>query len=133
MEAQLGQSGSVKRPAPRGARLGTLALGAVIVLGAQALWLLVPPATLWMLSRLVDSTPLLPLAALLAVPGAIIGFACLLAAANRRYLRLSGRGPGQGPLDAVIPGTIVLALVCGTVWFVFFANHLPSGREQLIP
>jgi hypothetical protein len=131
---RLGQTGSIETAAPpRGARAASLALAVAIVLGAQALWLLVPAATLWVLGQLLDSTEGLFFAALLAVPAAIVAFAWLLVVANRRYLRLSGGAGGRGPLDAVLPPTIVLALLGATIWFVFFANHMPSGREQLIP
>ncbi len=120
-------------PAPRGAKLASVALGAAIVLGAQALWLLVPAGTLWLVGRLLDSTAGVLVVALVAIPAALAAFACLLAAANRRYLRLTGRSGGEGPLEAVLPATIVLALLGTLVWFVFFAAHVPSGREQLIP
>lgn len=63
---------------------------------------------------------------------ALAAFAYVPAAANRRYLHLTGRG-GQGALEAVLPATIFLALIGVSVWFVFFAAHAPSGREQFIP
>lgn len=117
----------------RGARTARAALAVAIVLGSQALWLLIPAATLWLLGGLLGSTEWVTLTALLAIPAALIAFACLLGIANRRYLRLAGRSAGHGPLEAVLPATIVLALVAASVWFIFFASHLPSGQEQLIP
>ena len=128
-----GGPASIEESAPRGPRIARATLAVAIVLGAQALWLLVPAATLWLLGRLVDSTEWLLLVALLAIPTALAGFAYLLGVANQRYLRLAGRRAGRGPLEAVLPATIVLALITASVWFVFFASHAPSGREQLIP
>lgn len=124
---------STEGRAPRGAGIASAMLAVAIVLGAQALWLLVPAATLWVLGRLVDSTEWLLLAALLAIPTALAAFAYLLGVANRHYLRLAGRRAGRGPLEAVLPATVLLALITASVWFIFFASHMPSGREQLIP
>jgi hypothetical protein len=126
-----GESDSI--PAPRGARIAKATLVVTIVLGAQALWLLIPAGTLWMVSRVVDSTVSAFFIALVATPVALVAFSYLLGVANRRYLRLAGPGPRRGPLDAVLPPTIVLALVASLVWLVFFAGHLPYGQEQLIP
>lgn len=124
---------SVSIPTSPGARTARVTLAVTIVLGAQALWLLIPAGTLWMVGRVVDSTESAFFTALLATPAALIAFSYLLGAANRRYLRLADPGSRRGPLDAVLPATIVLALVAGLVWFVFFASHVPSGQEQLIP
>lgn len=127
-------SASVGTHKPRGgARVARAVLALAIVLGVQALWLLVPIATLWAVGRLVDTTESAFFVAMLAIPAALVAFAFLLAAANRHYLRLAGRGAGRGPLEAVLPASIVLALLTLSVWFVFFASHAPSGREQLIP
>ncbi len=127
------RAASIGGPTPWGVKVGSLALGTAIVLGAQALWLLVPVATLWLVGRLLDSTAGVLVVALLAVPAALAAFTCLLAAANRRHLRLTGRSRDEGLLEAIMPATIVLALLGVSVWFVFFAAHVPSGREQLIP
>jgi hypothetical protein len=124
---------SVEMPRPRDARFARAILTVAIVLGAQALWLLLPVATLWAVGQVADTTEQAFFAAMLAIPAAVIAFAWLLGSANRRYLRLTGRGAGRGPLEAVITPTIVLALIALSVWLVFFASHAPSGREQLIP
>lgn len=126
-----GESDSI--PTPRGVRIARATLTVTIVLGAQALWLVIPAGTLWTVSRVVHSTESAFFTALVATPVALVAFSYLLGVANRRYLRLAGPGARRGPLDAVLPPTIVVALVAGLVWFVFFASHLPYGQEQLIP
>ncbi|MBS1886316.1 MAG: hypothetical protein JSU06_03920 [Actinobacteria bacterium] len=122
---------SAEAPTPR-ARFARTILAVAIVVGAQALWLLIPAATLWTVGQIVDTTEAAFFIAMLAIPAAVVAFAWVLGAANRRWLRMAGRG-GQGPLEAVISPTIVLALIALSVWLAFFAAHAPSGREQLIP
>jgi hypothetical protein len=65
-----------------------------------------------------------------AMPLALGVAGWMFSAANRRYRRLPGarRTWRRGPLEAVLPASMVLALVTVTVWFVFFANHMPTGR-----
>jgi hypothetical protein len=117
------------------ARLEAAGLAFLIVLGCQALWLVVPVGTLWLSTRFIGSSAGILIFGLVAMPLALAGVTWLLAAANRRYLRLAGarRSWRRGPLEAILPGSIMFALLTAAVWFVFFANHLPSGREQLIP
>jgi hypothetical protein len=123
---------SMERHRAGGARYALATLAVAIVLGAQALWLLIPAATLWVIGQIVSTAEMAFFVAMLAIPAAVVAFAGLLGAANRRYLRLAGRD-GRGPLEAVITPTIVLATIALLVWLVFFAAHAPSGREQLIP
>lgn len=118
---------------PPGVRFARAILALAIVLGAQALWLLIPAAMLWMVGQVAKTTESAFFVAMVAIPTALVAFAWLLVSANRRYLRLAGRATGRGPLEAIITPTIVLALIALTVWLVFFAAHAPSGREQLIP
>jgi hypothetical protein len=115
------------------ARLEAGLLALLIVLGCQALWSLVPVGTLWLLTRLSADPAAILIAGLLAMPVTLGAVALLLSAANRRYLRLPGARRGRGPLEAALPYSILLAVGTMTVWFIFFANHMPSGREQLIP
>jgi len=117
-----------------GARRRAAALAVLIVLGCQVLWLVVPVGTLWLLTRVTGDPAVILISGLVAMPLALGGVAWMLAAANRHYLRLMrGGGWRRGPLEAALPPSIMIALLTAVVWFVFFANHMPSGREQLIP
>jgi hypothetical protein len=115
------------------ARLEAGLLALLIVLGCQALWSVVPVGTLWLLTRLSGDPAAILIAGLIAMPVTLGAVAWILSAANRRYLRLPGARRGRGPLEAALPYSIVLAVGTMTVWFIFFANHMPSGREQFIP
>jgi hypothetical protein len=110
-------------------------LAVLIVLGCQVLWLVVPVGTLWLLTRLTGDPAAILIAGLVAMPVALGGVAWMLGAANRRYLRLVGDRGGwrRGPLEVALPASIMIGLVTALIWFVFFANHMPTGREQLIP
>jgi hypothetical protein len=118
-----------------GARLEAGILAILIVLGCQALWLVVPIGTLWLLTRFFGGAAEILIVGLMAMPVALGGVAWMLSAANRRYLRLMGDGGGwrRGPLEVALPPSIMIGLLTAVVWFVFFANHMPSGHEQLIP
>jgi hypothetical protein len=118
-----------------GARLEAGALAVLIVLGCQALWLVVPVGTLWLLTRFIHATADCLIACLILMPVALGAVAWMLSAANRRYLRLmAGRGGWRrGPLEAALPASVMIAMLTAVVWFVFFANHMPAGPEQLVP
>lgn len=115
------------------ARLEAGLLALLIVLGCQALWSAVPVGTLWLLTRLTADPAAILIVGLIAMPVALGAAAWMLSAANRRYLRLPGARRGRGPLEAALPYSIMLAAATMAVWFVFFADHMPSGREQFIP
>jgi hypothetical protein len=117
------------------AGLEAAALAILIVLGCQVLWLVVPVGTLWLLTRVTEDPAAILIAGLVAMPVALGGVAWMLAAVNRRYLRLVGDRGGwrRGPLEVALPASIMIGLVTALIWFVFFANHMPTGREQLIP
>jgi hypothetical protein len=118
-----------------GARLEAGVLAVLIVLGCQALWLVVPVGTLWVLTRFMEGAAELLFAGLVTMPLAIGGVAWMLSVANRRYLRLMGDRGGwrRGPLEVALPASVMIGIVTALIWFVFFANHMPTGREQLIP
>jgi hypothetical protein len=118
-----------------GARLEAGVIAVLIVLGCQALWLVVPVGTVWLLTRLTDDAAAILIAGLVLMPVALAGVTWLLSAANRRYLRLVGDRGGwrRGPLEVALPASVMIGIVTGLIWFVFFANHMPTGREQLIP
>lgn len=110
-------------------------LAVAIVLGCQALWLVVPVGTLWVLTRISDDAAVILITGLVVMPVALAGVAWVLARANRRYLRLVGERGGwrRGPLEVALPASVMIGIVTALIWFVFFANHMPTGREQLIP
>lgn len=124
-------------PARGGAwdRLKAGLLAILIVLGCQALWLVVPIGTLWLLTRFLGTPAGILIVGLIAMPLALGGVAWMLSAANRRYVRLMGGAGGwrRGPLEVALPASIMIGILTAVVWFVFFANHMPTGREQLIP
>ena len=109
-----------------GAHLQAGLLAVLIVLGCQALWLL---------TRLSGDAAVILITGLVVMPLALAAVAWMLAAANRRYLRLVGSRGGwrRGPLEVALPASIMIGIVTALIWFVFFANHMPTGREQLIP
>lgn len=110
-------------------------LAVAIVLGCQALWLVVPVGTLWVLSRFLDTAAECLIVGLIVMPVALIGVAWLLSLANQRYLRLVGDRGGwrRGPLEVALPASIMIAILAGLAWFIFFANHGLAAHEQLIP
>jgi hypothetical protein len=118
-----------------GAHLQAGLLAVLIVLGCQALWLVVPVGTLWLLTRISENAAVILISGLVVMPLALAGVAWMLGRANRRYLRLVGDRGGwrRGPLEVALPASIMIGIVAALIWFVFFANHMPTGREQLIP
>jgi hypothetical protein len=117
------------------AQLQAALIAVAIVLGCQVLWLVVPVGTLWLLTRLTEDAAEILIAGLVVMPLALAGVAWMLARANRRYLRLVGNRGGwrRGPLEVALPASIMIGIVTALIWFIFFANHMPTGREQLIP
>ncbi|MBS1845543.1 MAG: hypothetical protein JST53_14095 [Actinobacteria bacterium] len=119
----------------RGGGLEAGLLAVAIVLGCQALWLVVPVGTLWLLTRLSGDAAVILITGLVVMPLALTAVAWLLGRANRRYVRLVGGRGGwrRGPLEVALPASVTIGILTAIVWFVFFANHMPTGREQLIP
>jgi hypothetical protein len=119
----------------RGGGIEAGLLAVAIVLGCQALWLVVPVGTLWLLTRLSGDAAVILIAGLVVMPLALTAVAWALGRANRRYVRLVGGRGGwrRGPLEIALPASVTIGIVTALVWFVFFANHMPTGREQLIP
>ena len=119
----------------RGGGLEAGLLAVAIVLGSQALCLVVPVGTLWLMSRVLDSAAGCLIVGLLVMPPALIAGAWVLSAANRRYLRLVGDRGGwrHGPLEVALPAAVMIAIVTALAYFIFFANHGIAAHEQLIP
>jgi hypothetical protein len=110
-------------------------LAVAIVLGCQVLCLVVPVGTLWVMSRFLDTAAGCLIVGLVVMPVALCAVAWVLGRANRRYLRLVGDRGGwrQGPLEVALPASVMIAILVGLAYFVFFANHGLAAHEQLIP
>ncbi len=126
------------------ARLEARFLLAVIAIGCQVACMVVPIVVLWALARTFSSVALVLIAALVAIPVAVVALVWLLGLVDRRYLvvRYGRRTLAEdeedewrrpGPLEAILPVSVTLAVIGLVVWFVWFAAHAPSGREQFIP
>lgn len=119
---------------PDGGMLDRLAAAFLITLmaiGSLALWIAVPAAGLWATSQITDTTAD---HYLLALPATLAGMAAWGAALfwlNSLYLRVTGfweepEDPDQpprrlrGPLEPLLVGSLVIALVALTVWFFTF-------------
>lgn len=128
----------------RRARFEAGLLVAVIAVGCPVACLAVPVLVLWGLAHAFDSVVPILFVGLVAIPAAILAFLWLLSHVDRRYLEVrygrrrlredaeDGWRPA-GPLESILPPTVVLCLIGLLVWLVVFASHSPSGREQLIP
>jgi hypothetical protein len=110
-------------------------LAVVIVLGCQVLCLAVPVGTLWLMSRFLDTAAEVLIVGLVVMPVALIAVAWVLSAVNGRYLRLVGDRGGwrRGPLEVALPASVMIAIVAGLAYFIFFAGHGIAAHEQLIP
>lgn len=134
--------------APRG--LDRLAAGFLLLLlavGSLALWIAVPAGWLWLASKITDSEGSHFLAAIVGTPVAIVLFGWMLVWINSLYLRVRWASAPQpldeeedeededesrrlrGPLEPLLAGSLVIALVVLTVWFFVFAENPP---RQLI-
>jgi hypothetical protein len=106
---------------------------ALMAVGSLALWTVVPLAALWAVSLVDGSAAGHLLLALFAVPAAIILFGAVLARLNVVYVRVAAaasRSAGdhdreaysRGPLEWLIVGSLVIALVALVAWMVFVAE-----------
>jgi len=114
---------------PRQDRLVVALLLIAMAFGCFLLVLGVPGLVLWVVSVLTDSSLTHFVVSLVLVPIAILLFAWPLGQLNRLYLDVSGAasaaGEGvrlKGPLESMLVGTLVLAIVGLAVWFVLFAD-----------
>jgi uncharacterized YccA/Bax inhibitor family protein len=96
----------------------------LLIAGGFGLWIGVPVATLWGLGEVTNDFTLHFVAALFAVPLAMIAYTPGLFWLNGVYLRYTGRRDG-GPLEAVLVISFVLAVLALSVWFFFYADSAP--------
>ena len=127
--------------APARTPLDRLAAGLLLVvlaLGCMALFIGIPVAALWGLSKITDSFLAHFLGGLVGIPLAMILFASALFRVNGLYLRmtvdfsdddewddLDGRPTlrRRGPLEPLLVASFAVALVAFVIWFLFFAEN----------
>jgi hypothetical protein len=116
-----------------------LAAGFLLLLlaaGSLVLWIGIPTAGLWALSKLTDSSTGHFLLSLFLIPLAMVLFAPALFWLNGLYLRVTGvlrlddddedrERRLRGPLELFLYAGMVLALVAFLVWLFFFAHTPP--------
>jgi ABC-type protease/lipase transport system fused ATPase/permease subunit len=129
---------------PPAAGVGTRLVGAVLIvamaIGSLALWIAVPLGCLWVSSKVVGSSSEEYLLGLPMTIAAMILFGMALVWLNRLYLRVTGvlaRYEAEqeefgvaphslrGPLEPLLVGSLVIALVAMFVWFFLLARNPP--------
>jgi hypothetical protein len=111
-----------------------------MALGSLALWIAVPLGCLWLSSRVAGTSAEEYLLALPLTIVAMVLFGLMLGWLNRLYLRLTGvlaRYEAEleeygvepsflrGPLEPLLVGSLVIALVAMVVWFFLLAKDPP--------
>lgn len=130
-------------------RLTELILIGAIFAGSLALWLGVPAAGLWLVSKLSDNGILVVFAVFgIFCPAAMAALGLLLGRLNGAYYRFVGVDPGRhtpgwrsslsgdrtparrprNVLEVSLTLSVVIAVVAMGVWFFFFAHSpTPAG------
>jgi hypothetical protein len=117
--------------------LERLAAGFLLVLmtaGSFALWIAVPAGALWASAQVVDSLAGHFLVSLPVTLAAMIAWGTGLFWLNTLYLRITGffdepEDPDEpprrlrGPLEPILVGSLVIALITLVVWFFVFAEN----------
>jgi len=125
-------------------RLVASFLVVLMIVGSFALWTAVPMGCLWLIAKVADTSAEALLVGLPTTIVAMIFTAMALAWLNRLYLRVTGviayyeaeedeYGPGaaprylRGPLDTILVGSLVVALIAISIWFFVFAHDPAPG------
>jgi hypothetical protein len=123
-----------------GARLAAAVLIALMAIGSVALWILVPLGSLWVASQLVGSSAEEYVVGLPLTVVAMVLFGMILGRLNWLYLRITGviaRYEAEeeefgvappflrGPLEPLLVGSLVIAIVALAIWFLFIARNPP--------
>jgi hypothetical protein len=122
------------------------ALAAVIFLGSLAMWIGLPVAWVWLVSRFADHYPDVYAGALFGCPLTMALLGLLLARLNALHLRMSGNDPGSSRsawlkslsgdrvarrewtvLDRSMVVSVLLAIMTLAVWYFFFAHSYTPG------
>lgn len=121
------------------ARIAGAILLLAMALGTFTLWIGIPVGAMWAASQLAESSAG---HFLIALPMALAGmaiFAAFLVWLNRLYLRVIGSFVAdpedeeevsrivRGPLEPLLVGSLIVALIALFVWFFFFAEN-PSPQ-----
>jgi hypothetical protein len=112
----------------------------LLIIGVFALWVGVPAAVLWSLSKLSSNATEHLILGLIAVPLAMILFGLLLAFLNTAYLRISGvpfelsedesewKPRLRGPLDRIIGISAAICLAAFLAWLLLGSAGVgPAG------
>lgn len=104
----------------------------LLIVGGPVLWIGVPLAGMWLAGEIADNLQQHGTLAILMTIVGMMSFATLLAWINRLYLRFtkgfapSGRAPRvQGPLEAILVASFVVALAVLIFWFFVLAENPP--------
>ena len=118
----------IPRPRPIGLRLTAAALLVTMALGCVALWTAVPIGALWFAAAVTTSRAGIYVVALCACPIAMLVWGAALSRVNGLYVRLAQRDDGEGssPLDTLLVGSFVFAVVAFLVWY-FVLSGTPSS------
>ncbi len=131
------RGGAESRSAPAGIRrLGAGFVLALMAGGCLVLWIGVPIASMWLASKLTDSSGShMPIALVLAISGMLVT-AIALAWINNLYLRITGgevrRFGGhsirrRGPLEPMLAACFAAAAVGLLLWFFVLAENPTVG------
>jgi hypothetical protein len=129
----------ITRPRAGGHLVDRLAAGLLLLLmgaGCLVLWLGLPVGVLWALSKVTESSTHHFVAAVVAVPAAMVLFAPALFWLNRLYLRLIGAlRPEEddedrgwrlgGPLELFLLASMAVALAALLAWIFFLGERPP--------
>lgn len=119
---------------------------ALMALGSFALWIGVPPLCLYASGKVAHSGTEHYLLALPMTAAAMLAWGLALIWLNGLYLRVTGViarvraeeeefGPGsgprflRGPLEPLLIGSLVIALISLSIWFLFIAHGIDSGAS----
>jgi hypothetical protein len=102
----------------------------LMLVGSFALWVGVPAGGLWLTGKLTHSRELSFPLALILIPTGMALFAIVLVWLNGLYLRITGAYRIEddmpvrlrGPLEPILVGSLVTAIVAISIWFFFFAH-----------
>jgi hypothetical protein len=123
-----------------GDRMVAAFLWLLMALGSLAMWVGVPAAWLWIAGKITSDQAQHIMLSVIGVPLAIIIWARGLFWLNRLYMRVTmprlmrelEEAPEdeeprviRGPLEPLLVGSLVVALVVMAVWFFFFAERPP--------
>jgi len=110
----------------------------LMAIGSFAMWIGVPAGWLWVAGKITSDQAQHIVLSVIGVPIAIIFWAQLLFFLNRLHMRVTmprlmreieeadeDEEPSviRGPLEPLMVGSLVVALIAMTIWFFFFAEQ----------